>query len=77
MSNPLRIGVVGTGHLGRIHLRCLHLLQDRWTLVGCCDPSAESRERSTLATVMNMGPNHRAAKPVLRSLRSHRASSLR
>lgn len=44
MSNPLRIGVVGTGHLGRIHLRCLHLLQDRWTLVGCCDPSAESRE---------------------------------
>ncbi|RPG81629.1 MAG: gfo/Idh/MocA family oxidoreductase [Crocinitomicaceae bacterium TMED114] len=50
MSAPLRIGLFGTGHLGRIHLRCLRLLQDRWELVGCCDPSPASQEAvATLA----------------------------
>lgn len=44
MPAPLRIGLFGTGHLGRIHLRCLHMLAAKWSLVGCCDPSPEARE---------------------------------
>jgi len=42
MSSPLRIGVLGAGHLGRIHLRCLQSLKDRWTTVGFYDPSPEA-----------------------------------
>lgn len=44
MSAPLRIGVFGTGHLGRVHLRCLRLLQDKWELVGCCDPDEAAQK---------------------------------
>lgn len=42
MSATLRIAVLGTGHLGRIHLRCLHSLQDRWTVVGFHDPDPQA-----------------------------------
>ena len=42
MSSPLRIGVLGAGHLGRIHLRCLHSLADRWEVVGYHDPDPEA-----------------------------------
>ena len=38
MSSPLRIGVLGAGHLGRIHLRCLQPLGEAWQLVGLHDP---------------------------------------
>ena len=33
----LRIGVLGAGHLGKIHLRCLKMI-DRYDLVGFYDP---------------------------------------
>lgn len=42
MSSPLRIGILGTGHLGRIHLRCLQSLGDRWELAGFHDPYPEA-----------------------------------
>ena len=38
MSSPLRIGVIGAGHLGRIHLRCLDSLPELWDTVGFFDP---------------------------------------
>ena len=38
MSSPLRIGLIGAGHLGRIHLRCLQGLADKWETVGFHDP---------------------------------------
>ena len=40
MSSPLRIGVLGAGHLGRIHLRCLQPLGEAWQLVGMHDPDS-------------------------------------
>lgn len=34
----LKIGVLGTGHLGRIHLKCIQLAQETYELVGFYDP---------------------------------------
>lgn len=34
----LKIGVLGVGHLGKIHLKCLQLLQGTYELVGFYDP---------------------------------------
>ena len=34
----LKIGVLGTGHLGRIHLKCIQLAQEAYELVGFYDP---------------------------------------
>lgn len=34
----LKIGVLGAGHLGKIHIRCLLELTDQYTLVGFYDP---------------------------------------
>lgn len=34
---PLKIGLVGTGHLGRIHAKCLDLLPDEVEVVGVFD----------------------------------------
>ena len=42
MSSRMRIGVLGAGHLGRIHLQCLHSLQDRWETVGFHDPDPQA-----------------------------------
>ncbi|MGV3636777.1 MAG: Gfo/Idh/MocA family protein, partial [Flavobacteriales bacterium] len=42
MSKPLRIGVLGGGHLGRIHIQQLKELSD-WELVGFHDPHPEKR----------------------------------
>lgn len=39
----LKIGVVGTGHLGKIHLKCLGQLPDLYEIVGFYDSSAEVR----------------------------------
>ncbi|MGB0171549.1 MAG: Gfo/Idh/MocA family protein [Flavobacteriales bacterium] len=44
MSAPLRIGVLGAGHLGRIHLRCLQSLGTKWQTVGFFDPAPAARE---------------------------------
>ena len=42
--NRLRIAVIGTGHLGRIHTRLIHAV-DGVDLVGVVDPIAEAREK--------------------------------
>jgi predicted dehydrogenase len=34
----LKIGVLGTGHLGKIHLKCIQLAADSYELVGFHDP---------------------------------------
>ncbi|MCB0706745.1 MAG: Gfo/Idh/MocA family oxidoreductase [Saprospiraceae bacterium] len=41
MADRLKIGVLGTGHLGKIHLKCLEQLPDRYELMGFCDPDDE------------------------------------
>lgn len=35
----LRIGVLGAGHLGKIHLKCIQLLPEEYELVGFYDPN--------------------------------------
>lgn len=37
----LKIGVLGTGHLGKIHLKCIGLAQESYELVGFFDPDPE------------------------------------
>ena len=34
----LKIGILGTGHLGKIHLKCLGMLKDYFEVAGFCDP---------------------------------------
>ena len=41
----LRIGVLGTGHLGKIHLRCINSLSEHYTLVGFYDPDSANAEK--------------------------------
>lgn len=38
----LKIGVLGAGHLGKIHIKCLKNLPDEFDLVGFYDPSPEA-----------------------------------
>ncbi|MCB0638867.1 MAG: Gfo/Idh/MocA family oxidoreductase [Lewinella sp.] len=40
----LRIGVLGTGHLGKIHLKCILLASDDYELVGFYDPDPKAAE---------------------------------
>ncbi|MFM8450496.1 MAG: Gfo/Idh/MocA family protein [Haliscomenobacter sp.] len=42
MQQRLRIGVLGAGHLGKIHLRCILLAEEAYELVGFYDPNPES-----------------------------------
>lgn len=44
MSETMRIGVLGAGHLGRIHLHCLQSLAECWDPVGFHDPDPEAVE---------------------------------
>jgi predicted dehydrogenase len=44
MHNPIRLGVIGTGYLGRIHVRLARDLKDA-ELVGAADPDPAARER--------------------------------
>ena len=37
--NFLKIGLIGVGHLGKIHLKCLLELPEIWQIVGFFDPS--------------------------------------
>jgi len=39
---PIRIGVLGAGHLGKIHLKCLLDLPQRFHLVGVYDPDPQA-----------------------------------
>jgi len=46
---PLRLAVIGTGHLGRIHARLAKDL-DGATLVAVCDPSEPARQQTAAET---------------------------
>lgn len=41
----LKIGVLGTGHLGKIHLNCIKKLDQIYNLVGFYDPDVDVQER--------------------------------
>ncbi|MEL6720167.1 MAG: Gfo/Idh/MocA family oxidoreductase [Bacteroidota bacterium] len=45
MAKQLKIGILGMGHLGRIHAKCLQLLPDQYDLVGFYDPDAAQAEK--------------------------------
>lgn len=40
----LKIGVLGAGHLGKIHIRLIQEMKDEFTLVGFYDPNNETAE---------------------------------
>jgi predicted dehydrogenase len=41
----LRIGVLGTGHLGKIHLKCIRLAAEDYELIGFFDPDPATARR--------------------------------
>ena len=41
----LKIGLLGVGHLGKIHLKCIRLATERYELVGFYDPNPQVREQ--------------------------------
>lgn len=41
---PLRIGILGVGHLGKIHIKCLKLLPESYQIVGFYDPNDTQAE---------------------------------
>lgn len=43
----IRIGVLGAGHLGKIHIRLIQELKDKFELVGFYDPNDENAEKAT------------------------------
>jgi predicted dehydrogenase len=42
----LKIGVLGAGHLGKIHMKCLQELTDTYELVGFFDPDPEKQKEA-------------------------------
>ena len=44
MKNKLKVGVLGAGHLGKIHLRLLNQ-SERYELVGFYDPIKNKHRR--------------------------------
>lgn len=40
----MKIGVLGAGHLGKIHIKCIQALSKEWELVGFYDPNDENAE---------------------------------
>jgi predicted dehydrogenase len=42
----LRIGVLGAGHLGKIHMKCIRELPEQYELVGFFDPSLKSAKEA-------------------------------
>lgn len=44
MSDKLKIGVLGAGHLGKVHIRCIKMLPEQYELVGFFDPNPQSSE---------------------------------
>ena len=41
----LKIGVLGVGHLGKVHVRCLQMLSDKYEIVGFFDPNDEQAQQ--------------------------------
>ncbi|MEM8584705.1 MAG: Gfo/Idh/MocA family oxidoreductase [Bacteroidota bacterium] len=46
----LRIGLLGVGHLGKIHLKCIRLATDHLELVGFFDPNTEQAAKVAAET---------------------------
>ncbi|MEL6865786.1 MAG: Gfo/Idh/MocA family oxidoreductase [Bacteroidota bacterium] len=44
MEQALKIGLLGVGHLGKIHLKCIRAI-DQLDLVGFCDPDEEAAQK--------------------------------
>jgi predicted dehydrogenase len=44
----IKIGVIGTGHLGKIHIKCILELKDKYELVGIFDLNTEQAEKIAL-----------------------------
>lgn len=42
---PLKIGVLGAGHLGKIHIKCIKQLPECYELVGFYDPIPENAQK--------------------------------
>ncbi|MCI5080760.1 MAG: Gfo/Idh/MocA family oxidoreductase [Saprospiraceae bacterium] len=42
----LKIGVLGVGHLGKIHLKCIQLASDSYELVGFYDPNQDMASKA-------------------------------
>jgi predicted dehydrogenase len=59
MSDKLKIGVLGAGHLGKIHMNCLCELSDIYELVGFFDPNVEKAKEA--ADRFGIMPFHNAA----------------
>jgi predicted dehydrogenase len=56
MKDRLKIGVLGAGHLGRIHMKCILELPEVFELVGFYDPSIENAKKA--AAEYNLMPFH-------------------
>jgi len=56
MSERLKIGVLGAGHLGRIHMKCILELPEVYELVGFFDPGIENAKKA--AAEYNLMPFH-------------------
>jgi predicted dehydrogenase len=51
MEKKLKIGVLGTGHLGKIHLKCI-LSSEKLTLVGFFD--ADKKRAESIASELSI-----------------------
>lgn len=47
MADKLKIGVLGAGHLGRIHMKCIIELFEVYELIGFFDPDQENAKLAT------------------------------
>ncbi len=47
MSHSLKIGVLGAGHLGKIHMRCIRELPEVYELVGFYDPNISNAKSAS------------------------------
>jgi len=45
MKRQLKIGILGMGHLGKIHAKCLQLLPEQYKLVGFFDPDKAQAQK--------------------------------
>ena len=48
MKRLLKIGVLGAGHLGKIHLRCILQADRAYTLAGFYDPNPDTSRETAL-----------------------------
>lgn len=56
LAMKLKIGVLGAGHLGKIHMKCIRELSDEYELVGFFDPDVQKAK--TAAAEFELMPFH-------------------